>query len=371
MFSRLHILFRVLPVVFFLLWMNRAIADSPLPVQTVFIILMENHDWSTIVGTTNCPYINSLLPRASYCKGYYTPPGLHPSEPNYIWLEAGTNFGILDDSAANRIASTNHLVTQLIHAGISWKSYQEDLVGSPLVNQNKYVVRHDPMVFFNDVNGNTDYMTSHVRPYTELARDLQSNTVARYNFITPNLTNDMHDACSGCSSRVYGDLWLSHELPKIFASQAYSNRGAIFITWDEGNSSSSDGPLGMIVISPQAKGKGYFNSIHYTHSSTLRTMQNIFGVRPYLGDAANATDLSDLFDVPVPFGLTAPKMVNGSYRFAVTNLVASKTYYIEASSNLTAWATIKTNVSPPGSVSFADIYATNFTWRFYRARQAP
>src|SRR6266481_3833565 len=62
MFSRLHILFRVLPVLFFLLWMNRAIADSPLPVQTVFIILMENHDWSTIVGTTNCPYINSLLP---------------------------------------------------------------------------------------------------------------------------------------------------------------------------------------------------------------------------------------------------------------------------------------------------------------------
>src|SRR3954465_3351652 len=90
---------------------NRSLADNPLPVQTVFIILMENHDWSTIIGTTNCPYINNtLLPRASYCDQYYPPPGLHPSEPNYIWLEAGNNFGILTDSAANRIDSTNHLV---------------------------------------------------------------------------------------------------------------------------------------------------------------------------------------------------------------------------------------------------------------------
>ena len=37
------------------------------------------------------------------------------------------------------------------------------------------------------------------------------------------------------------------------------------------------------------------NSIYHTHSSMLRTMQEIFEVRPLLRDAANATDLSDLF----------------------------------------------------------------------------
>jgi hypothetical protein len=51
----------------------------------------------------------------------------------------------------------------------------------------------------------------------------------------------------------------------------------------------------MIVLSPDAKGGGYSNTIHYTHSSTLRTVEEIFGVTPLLGDAANATDLSDLF----------------------------------------------------------------------------
>ena len=35
-------------------------------------------------------------------------------------------------------------------------------------------------------------------------------------------------------------------------------------------------------------------SIPYTHSSTLRRLEEIFGVSPYLEDAANATDLRDL-----------------------------------------------------------------------------
>ena len=74
---------------------------------------------------------------------------------------------------------------------------------------------------------------------------------------------------------------------------AYANNGALFILWDEAET--GDGPIGMLVLSPKAKGKGYQNSIHYTHSSTLRTIEEIFGVTPMLGDAANATDLSDLF----------------------------------------------------------------------------
>ena len=53
----------------------------------------------------------------------------------------------------------------------------------------------------------------------------------------------------------------------------------------------------MIVLSPFAKGKGYQNTIHYDHSSTLRTFEEVFGVTPLLGHAADAgtSDLSDLF----------------------------------------------------------------------------
>jgi hypothetical protein len=125
-----------------------------------------------------------------------------------------------------------------------------------------------------------------VRPYTELAADLQGNETARYNFITPNICHDMHD----CSIEV-GDTWLSAEVPRIVASAAFQ-RGVVFITFDE--SENGDEPIGMIVLSPRAK-PGYGNSIPYTHSSTLRTIQEIFGVTPLLGDARNATSLADLF----------------------------------------------------------------------------
>jgi phosphatidylinositol-3-phosphatase len=74
------------------------------------------------------------------------------------------------------------------------------------------------------------------------------------------------------------------------------------IIWDEAEDSGefSDGPIGMFLLSPFAKGGGktaYSNSIHYDHSSTLKTLQEIFGVGPLLGAAAEpaTNDLSDLF----------------------------------------------------------------------------
>src|SRR6266850_2752009 len=87
--------------------------------STVFIILMENHNWSSIKNSSSAPYINNtLLPMASYCEQYYNPAGIHPSLPNYLWLEAGTNFGISDDNnpSSNHQNTTNHLVSLLSRA---------------------------------------------------------------------------------------------------------------------------------------------------------------------------------------------------------------------------------------------------------------
>ena len=82
-------------------------------------------------------------------------------------------------------------------------------------------------------------------------------------------------------------------MPTILNSSAYQKGGALFIVWDEADN--GDGPIGMIVLSPFAKGGGYSNQLLYTHGSTLRTVQEIFSVKPLLGDANNQQDLSDLF----------------------------------------------------------------------------
>ena len=273
-------------------------------IKTVFIIVMENHNWSDILNSPSAPYINkTLLPQASYASQYFNPPGLHPSEPNYLWLEAGTSFGITSDGtpAKDHQSTTDHLVTYLNNAGITWKAYQENITGKvcPIKGTGSYAPRHNPMVFFNDVTGNNNpdssYCIAHERPFTELQTDLQNNTVAQYNFITPNLCDDMHnsDGCPTSDQVKNGDTWLSNQVPMIMQSNAYKQGGVIFITWDE--SEGGDHPIGMIVLSPLAKGGGYTNSIHYTHSSTLRTIEEIFNITPLLGDASKATDLSDLF----------------------------------------------------------------------------
>ena len=274
--------------------------------QTVFLIMMENHNWDMIAGNPSAPYINgTLLPLGAHTENYFNPPGLHPSEPNYLWLEAGTNFGVFDDQAPsqNHQATTAHLATQLKDAGISWKSYQEDIVGDvcPLTNVAKYNPKHNPFVFFDDSTGNLDpkdpYCIAHNRPMAELAADLADSSggkIARYNFLTPNMCNIMHDPCLPNFDAVQqGDDWLKKYVPLIMDSAAFKAGGLLMVLWEE--SELGDFPVGLIAIGDSVHGGNYAVKTKYTHSAMLRTMQEIFDVSPLLGDAANSPNLSELF----------------------------------------------------------------------------
>lgn len=276
-------------------------------IQTVYIVLEENHPWSAIKGNANAPYMNGLLATAAHSEQYYTPSTLHPSEPNYVWLEGGSNFGLATDadpSATNLVKGKPHLVQLLNAAGISWKSYQDGITGTtcPIKSGNRFAAKHDPMIFFDDVVGNPPsatnaYCIAHHGSTTTLDADVKNGTTARYNFITPNLDNDMHDGTIR-----QADDWLRAHVGPIINSQTLMAHAAVFITWDEGSGNEADGPMGMIVVSPFAK-PGYADTAkpvpyYYTHSSTLLTFQKIFGVsQTALGDAGKAgtRDLSDLF----------------------------------------------------------------------------
>jgi phosphatidylinositol-3-phosphatase len=149
----------------------------------------------------------------------------------------------------------------------------------------------------------------------QLFTDLANDTVADYNWITPNQHNDMHTAVSGgykgltgdSANIKQGDDFLSQIVPVIMASNAYKNHGVIILWWDESESDGVAGDvadrfdhtIGEIVISQHAhknvKGLPYASPVNFTHSSDLRTMQEIFRVGPFIGDAVNAEDLSDLF----------------------------------------------------------------------------
>jgi hypothetical protein len=321
-----------------LLWISALLVLAPMvtnaqmsKVKTVWVILMENHNWTgnnagasfgdpDLKDNPLAPYLNGfVLHHAAHSERYFNPPGNHPSQPNYLWLEAGTNFGVLADTQPGQVPTDGapHLVDLLQDKGISWRAYAEPDFGSPVFDtcplDFTYLdVEHLPFVYFTDVTDNfnpkSQNCIEHVRPYYELATDLADHTVARYNFITPNVCHDGHEGVSPCDrtepsdNTLRGDTWLAKNVPLILESEEYKQGGALFIIWDEGEDSGQfrDGPIAMFLLSPFAKGSGkteYVNYIHYDHSSTLKTLEEIFDVQPLLGAAANdkTKDLRDLF----------------------------------------------------------------------------
>jgi hypothetical protein len=188
-------------------------------------------------------------------------------------------------------------------------------------NQFNYAAKHNPMVFFTDSSGGNDATTANpmrtqYAPLQQLFADLEDNTVADYNWITPNQFNDQHTTLNGGfkgltgdpAKILQGDDFLRQIIPVIMASKAYKENGVIIIWWDESEQDgvAGDNPddfnhtIGEIVISKHAHqnvhGLPYASPVNFTHSSDLRTMQEIFRLPgTFLGDAANAIDLSDLF----------------------------------------------------------------------------
>jgi hypothetical protein len=89
------------------------------------------------------------------------------------------------------------------------------------------------------------------------------------------------------------------------ASDAYQDGGVIVLWWDESEGGdTTEEKMPFMIISKDAHknvgGKPFASSVEFSHSSFLRTMQEIFRVDPssgfnWLGDAVNATDLSDMF----------------------------------------------------------------------------
>jgi acid phosphatase len=267
---------------------------------SVITIVMENKSASEILGNASAPYINQLAHKNAVAGGYHDA-FVHPSEPNYLWMAAGENFGVLDDDdpSAHHLSSTSHIVDQVERAGLTWKAYEEGM-GAPcgVSSHGRYAAKHDPFVYFNDVNGWDGKAfhpelrcAQHVVDYSQLAVDLAANALPKYVFITPDLDDDMHDG-----SIAQGDAWLARELPKLLASPAFTNGGVIFLLWDEGGGTPADDDPPFIAISPNST-SGYVSQIDYDTSAYLKSVETLLGLAPVpcATDPAAVPTMDDLF----------------------------------------------------------------------------
>jgi hypothetical protein len=410
-------------------------------VGDVFVIAMENHDWqnfasgntsggfvgnsTTGVGSNDAlfnnpaaPFVNSLAngtsdsfgvphSQVAYATNYLNAgAGEHPSEPNYVWAEAGTNFNssagttsttttqgtltgqvISNDadptpSNNNILTGVPHLTGQLNSSGVSWQNFQEDYQilnsttptgGSPTVSKSgtsttvtnpyyntnayNYAVKHNPMAFFSDT------ATQNVNTFDQLRSDLAGNTgFGRYNWITPNQFNDMHSGLSGgftYNGTTYtgdqaavatGDNFLKTIVPQIMATSAYQNNGAIII-WDDeseqGDSTSQTIPEFVIsnLAHPNVGGVPFASSVALDHSSDIKTMEELFQLGSYINN-------------PIP---TGPSPINNeTYAGASGGTTFNGSNYAEVAgsndlSSLFAAGAIPTTVPEPGSMALLGV----------------
>jgi hypothetical protein len=246
-------------------------------IQHVVWVLMENKDYSSVVGPGSAPYINRLARRYGLATDYSAIS--HPSLPNYIALTSGSDQGISDDSdpSSHRL-NVPSIFSQLPGGGS--RSLEQGMPSNCAKSDSGgYAVRHNPETYYTNLG-------------QECRRDdvpfgAKPDLSARFTFVTPNLTNDMHDGSIGD-----GDRFLQSYVPALMATPQYRSGGTvIFIVWDE-NEGGSGNRVPCIVISPFTH--GVRDGTRYSHYSLLRTTEALLGL-PLLGHARSAAPMLGRF----------------------------------------------------------------------------
>jgi hypothetical protein len=255
----------------------------------VFLLMEENHSYSSVIGNTSMPYLNSLANQYGLATQYFA--NTHPSIGNYFELTTGQI--ITNDDAYTGTVSADNVVRDLLAAGKSWKSYAESLpyVGYTGGDSYPYAKRHNPFTYFTDVV-NSQNQADNVVPFTEFAIDLQNNQLPQYSFIVPNLLDDAHD---GTLSEA--DNWLKTNMAPLIASPAFQSGGLLIIVFDESfdnDTQHGGGRVPAIVVSPQAK-KGYQSTTLYQHQSTCRLLMQSLGLSSFPGDCETASQMDEFF----------------------------------------------------------------------------
>ena len=172
------------------------------PLNHVFVIVEENNGFNDIIGNPAAPNFNSLARKFGLASDYF---GVsHPSEPNYVGLLGGNTFGIhTDDAYWTHEVRAPSLISQLDHAGISWKAYMQGAPhpgyqgicypakcnGAP-DSDPLYVSKHDGIQNYVSSLNPRDW--SRQVPLGQLPGDLASGNVPRFNYVIPDECHDMH-----------------------------------------------------------------------------------------------------------------------------------------------------------------------------------
>src|SRR5579864_9136721 len=294
-----------------------AFAGMP-PSNHVVLVVEENHSYSSVIGSSSMPYLNSLVAKYGLATKYYA--NTHPSIGNYFMLTTGQI--VTNDDSYTGVINVDDVVKHLQTAGKTWKSYAESLpyAGYTGGNTGYYMKRHNPFSYFSEVvNSSEKY---NLVPFTQFAKDLANNQLPNFSFIVPNVVDDAHD---GTLSQA--DAWLSKNIAPLLINATFQKDGVLVIVFDESTTSDTQGGGGhvaAVVIGPKVK-SGYKSTATYQHQSTLKSLLQALGLTSFPGAAENAPNMGEFFTTSTTTGkvtVTSPtnnSIVNSPVHFVATS----------------------------------------------------
>lgn len=284
----------------------------------IVVILMENKNFSDIIGSASAPYTTRLANDFGLATNYFDTSN-NFSLPNYLAIIAGSGYDSW--SRCNQPPSQCPGFTPIVSptvldriesAGLTWRAYMEGMPSDCYqFNSGNYTVRHNPFAYLARII-NSQSECSKVVPAglkaSNLISDLSSTaTASNFSWLTPDMCDDMHS----CPIPT-GDRYLSQIIPAILNSTIFrTKRAALFLTWDEG---SPPGRLARIpaVLAGQSLKQNYASNVRYNHYSLLKTIETLWHLPSLTSDDDRASAMTEFFKGPQANANYTPNQPNVS-----------------------------------------------------------
>jgi phosphatidylinositol-3-phosphatase len=249
----------------------------------VVLLIMENHAYQQIIGSSSAPYITALAKAAhstSFTQSYAVE---HPSQPNYLDIYSGENQGVTDDNLPTGIPfTTANLGRQLIDSAKTYTTYSEGLpsVGYNGTTSGEYARKHNPAANWMGT-GTNQIPTTTNQPFTAYPTDFTK--LPTVSIVIPNLDDDMHDG-----TIAEGDTWVKNNMDP-YIQWAKTHNSVFIITFDEDDD--NHGNQIPTIFSGQHV-KTLQDTMTINHYNVLRTMEAMYKLK-YVANASKVKTITN------------------------------------------------------------------------------
>ena len=270
-------------------------------IQHVIVVVFENQDYSSVIGSSSMPYFNNLANSAALATQFYA--DVHPSIGNYLIMTAGQDptKGTSDPDNWSGTITGDTIASVLNAGGKTWKVYAQSLPSTGYLggDQYPYVKHHNPFAYFDSVR-KSQSLAANIVDLSQLSADVNAGTLPNYSFVVPDDRHNGHDCPSGGSGCPLSDRlsaidnFLKTNFDPLLNNASLMANTVLIVTFDESATDNTNGGGHIAVILAGGPIKTQYQSTAtYQIESLLRFSLNSLGQTKYPGLADSAAPMTE------------------------------------------------------------------------------